>query len=120
MSELGLLEQLLTAAPEERSRAIARDRALLGEAEVNALAERARAAAQADPRESLRLAGIACDLANVLEGARGRALSLRAQGVALRALARWQDALEAFMAGARAAEEANDPLLAAQIPIAPT
>ncbi len=112
-----LIERLLALRPEERRRLIARVPAR--EAEVHALAERARATAQADPVESLRVAEVAGELAEPL-GGRARALALRARAVALRAQARWPEALEAFRTGAQAAEEASDSLLAAQIPIAAT
>jgi tetratricopeptide (TPR) repeat protein len=119
-SQSELLERLIGAEPEGLAPLIARERGALGEAEVDALAERARAAAQADPAESLRLAGIAGAVAEGVQGGRARALALRARGVALRAQARWEEALESLFEGARAAEEAGDPLLAAQVPIAAT
>src|SRR5437763_1633435 len=111
-------EQLLAASPEARRRLIDRRRASVGEAEVHAIAERARAAATANPAESRRLAEVAAELAEALQALRGRALAQRALGVALRAQARWAEAVEAFNEGARLAEAAGDPLLAAQIPIA--
>jgi CHAT domain-containing protein len=120
-----LLEQLLAASSEERRAALQRHQALRGEIEetdVHAVAERARMAAQSDPAESLRLAEIAAEWAELrsTRRERSRALALRARGVALRAQSRWTEALQAFEEGALAAEAANDPLLAAQIPIAAT
>src|SRR3954452_9241761 len=97
-------EQLLAASPRARRRLIERRPMAVGEAEVDAIAERARAAATADPAESQRLADIAQALAEALGAPRGRALALRALGVALRAQARWSEAVGAFQEGARLAE----------------
>src|SRR5690242_13498102 len=120
MPENALLDALVAADQEGRRRLIDRERARIAAAHVDSLSERARAAAQADPVQSLRLAGIAAELAEVTGGARARAIALRVQALALRAQGRPAEALDAFTAGTRAAEEAQDPLLAAQILIAAT
>src|SRR5579884_54981 len=118
MPSIPFEQRLLEASPPDRRRLIARRPASIGEADVHALTERARALSTADPVESLRIAEIAGELAEALDSARSRALALRVRALALRAQARWSEALEAFEAGVQAAEEAGDTLLAAQIPIA--
>lgn len=120
MPETPFEQQLLAAEPAERARLLKGIPDGVGEAEVHALAERARAAGTADPVESLRVAEASLALAEALGAARGRALALRAQAVALRAQSRWQEAVDSFGAAVAAAREAGDPLLAAQIPIAAT
>jgi tetratricopeptide (TPR) repeat protein len=113
-----LVEQLVGVDSGERAALIARTRGELSPSEVTLLADRARAAAQADPLESLRLAEIAGELAEALESGRSRAEALRARAVALRAQNRLPEALEAFTASAETARKAGEPLLAAQVRIA--
>jgi tetratricopeptide (TPR) repeat protein len=111
-------QQLLDAAPDARPRLIRRRPRCVGEAEVNALAERARAVASANPAEASRIAGVAWELAEALDSARGRAWALRARAAALRWQGRWAESVEAFYAGAQSARDAGDLVLAAQVPIA--
>src|SRR5438132_10298951 len=109
-------QQLLAATPEDRQRLITQLPEGIGERDVVGLAERARAAADANPPESLRIADVAWELADALDAGRGRAVALRARAVALWSHGRWTEALDAFHAGASIAEQAGDALLAAQIP----
>src|SRR5579871_2871744 len=118
MSNSSFEQQLIEATAEDRSTLIASRPAEVGEAEVDAIAERARATSDANPAESLHLAQICLELAAALEQPRARALALRAHAVALRASGEWERSLSVFDAGAAAAQEAGDALLAAQIPIA--
>jgi tetratricopeptide (TPR) repeat protein len=111
-------EQLLRATPAARRQLIRRRAGSIGEGDVDALADHARRAADVDPRESLRIAGIAGELAEALNHPRARALACRAEAVALWAHGRLEEALTSFEEGVAAAREAGDPLLAAQIPIA--
>ncbi|MFN3651597.1 MAG: CHAT domain-containing protein [Armatimonadota bacterium] len=111
-----LVQQLLAASPEERARLL-RGKPDAGFSDVNELAERARAAARANPAEGLQLAQTARALAEAIADPRGRAVASRALGVALWARAGWSEALAAFTEGERAALDAGDALLAAQVPI---
>jgi tetratricopeptide (TPR) repeat protein len=114
------VEALLATSSEEQQGMLARRPAGVGEAQVDQLAEQARAQAPADPAASLRIAELAVRLAEALAMPRARALAQRAHAVALLGHARWVDALACFDEGARLATAAGDPLLAAQIPIAAT
>jgi CHAT domain-containing protein len=120
MPSLSFVEQLLQASPEERAVLIAALPSSVGETEVNILAEQAYVASEMNPTESMRIAEIALELADALGQMRARALALRARARALWPQAKWADALASFEEGARAAEEAGDTLLAAQISVAST
>ncbi len=120
MRAIDFPQQLLDASDQRRRQLLNERPETVGESEVNTLAERARAEADAHPVEALRIADVAWELAEALEAPRARALAYRARAVALRAQARWSEARECFREGARLAEEAGDPRLAAQIPIAET
>lgn len=110
-------QSLLQAAPDMRQALIHVRRGTISEADVESLADQARGAARVNPAESLRIAEIAGEVAGALGRERGHALALRARAVALWAQGRLPEALEAFETGARTAERAGDPLLAARIPI---
>lgn len=110
-------QSLLDTAPDARRVLIHSRGGAISEADIQSLADQARAMARSDPAESLRIADLAREVADVLDRERGRAIALRARAVALWAQGRLPEALEAFESGARTAERAGDPLLAAQIPI---
>jgi CHAT domain-containing protein len=111
-------QELLAVSPEARRPLMARFSGFVQEPLVEALAARARAASAVSPAESLRLAGIVGEMAEVVGSARAHACASWARGAALRSLARFDEALEAFLTGAQCAEQANDTLLAARIPMA--
>jgi len=88
--------------------------------DIETLSAQARAASAVSPSESLRMAERAQEMAESLGTARARAYACWARAAALRALAQSEEALAAFLEGARQAEIAGDPLLAARVPMGAT
>lgn len=115
-----LEREILAATPDARLRRIEGCSLSTVESLVEMLAARARAASTVSPTESLRISEITWELAAPLSSPRAHAHARWAQGAALRALSRFEEAVNAFQEGSQYAIEAGDPHLAARIPMGAT
>ncbi len=117
MSLTPLAQALASCDPDHRTEFLANLPPEASEVDVSSLAEAARRGARGDPAGALHAAGAARELAEALNHPRARALAARAWGVGLWASGRMEEALQALRLSGVLAEEAGDPLLAAQAPI---